>query len=203
MTTLLRDVFSFGTLQILNEGKSQGPLRVRGLFQEAEKKNGNGRVYDKKLLSREVDKLQEVIKQRRLVGELDHPSDEIVHLANASHVITGLHMDGNQVIGEAELLNTPSGKVLQELVKAGVMIGTSSRATGSLDHDVQENCYRVCDNLRMITWDMVSDPSCEGAHPTLQEGLVSEARNPIVEELDHLKAERVYITALRKHLNKK
>ena len=145
-----------------------------------------------------------MIAERRLVGELDHPSNEVVHLTNASHLITGLHMDGNQVIGEAEILNTPSGKVLQELLKAGVKIGISSRGTGTLTPIVGENHMQVGDNLKMITWDMVSDPSCQGAFPTLQESqLVSEQREHIVENLENLKAEKVFLTALKKKLRKK
>ena len=202
---LLRDFYGFGNVEIISEGRGgTGGMKVRGLFQEAEKPNGNKRIYKKDTLCREVNRLQEMISERRLVGELDHPSNEVVHLANASHLITGLHMNGNQVIGEAEILNTPSGKVLQELLKSGVKIGISSRGTGSLTPMVGESSFQVGDNLKMITWDMVSDPSCQGAFPALQESqLVAEQRQHIFEELDHLKAEKVFITALRKGLNKK
>jgi len=199
---ILRDIFSFGQLQILSEAKGSSPMRVKGLFQEADKVNGNKRMYPKDLLHREVGKLQEAICERRLIGELDHPSDEIVHLSNASHLITGLNMDGSRVIGEAEILNTPSGRVLQELISAGVKIGISSRATGNLLPTVDEGTYTVGENLRMITWDMVSDPSCQGAYPELSESLVSEARQPIVDELPHHQSERIYIAALKRALNK-
>lgn len=202
---LLRDVFSFGELQILSEGKAGGPMRVRGLFQEAHKKNGNKRIYERSLLEREITKLQPVLAERRLVGELDHPKDEVVHLTNASHVITGLHMEGNKVIGEAELLNTPAGKVLQELVKAGVKIGISSRAVGGLTYDPEQDAYVVNENLKLITWDMVSDPSCQGAFPGLMENkqLISETTEKAAKEVSHLKAERTYIRMLQNYLNKK
>tara|TARA_Y100000004_G_scaffold8003_1_gene8942 strand:- start:22835 stop:23449 length:615 start_codon:yes stop_codon:yes gene_type:complete len=203
--SLLRDFYGFGHVEIISESRGgNGNMKVRGLFQEAEKANGNKRIYKKDTLAREVTRLQEMIAERRLVGELDHPSNEVVHLTNASHLITGLHMEGNQVIGEAEILNTPSGKVLQELLKAGVKIGISSRGTGTLTPIVGENHMQVGDNLKMITWDMVSDPSCQGAFPTLQESqLVSEQREHIVENLENLKAEKVFITALKKKLRKK
>ena len=202
---ILRDVFSFGELQILSEGKSGGPMKVRGLFQEAHKKNGNKRIYERSLLEREINKLQPVLTERRLVGELDHPKDEVVHLTNASHVITGLHMEGNKVIGEAELLNTPAGKVLQELVKAGVKIGISSRAVGGLTYDPDKDAYVVNENLKLITWDMVSDPSCQGAFPGLMENkqLISETTEKAAKEVNHLKAERTYIRMLQNYLNKK
>jgi len=203
MTNLLRDFYSFGEIEILTEGKSGGPMKIRGLFSEAEKVNGNKRIYSKKLLERECQKLGTMISERRLVGELDHPSNEVVSLSNASHLITGLQFDGNKIMGEAEVLNTPSGKVLQELLKSGVQVGISSRATGSLEQDMHEDCYRVQDNLKMITWDMVSDPSCQGAFPALKEGMLHEKRDPIVQELDHHKQERIYITALKNTLQAK
>jgi len=204
MSELLRDTFSFGELQILTEGTKTGPMKVRGLFQEANSKNGNKRVYAQPLLEREIKKLQGPLKERRLVGELDHPSNEVVHLTNASHIITGLHMEGNKVIGEAEILNTPSGQVLQELLKAGVKIGISSRAVGGLTYNSQNECYDVNENLRLITWDMVSEPSCHGAFPGLlgENQVMTETTKRVAEDVDHLRAERMFIHSLKKHLNK-
>ena len=180
-------------------------MRVRGLFQEAEKKNGNRRVYGKPLLEREVTKLQPLLAERRLVGELDHPKDEIVHLTNASHLVTGLHMEGNKIIGEAEVLNTPSGKVLQELLSAGVKIGISSRAVGGLTYDADKDCYNVNENLKLITWDMVSDPSCQGAFPGLvsENQVLSEAQLKAREEIDNIRAEKIYLKTLKNLLHKK
>jgi len=200
---LIQDVNRFESLQILSENKKTNTIKVRGLFGEAEAKNGNGRVYPHATLSREVTRLQNQISERRLIGELDHPSEEVVHLANASHLITDLKMDGNRVIGEAEILNTPSGKVLQELIKAGVKMGISSRGTGTLEHDMQEDVYTVQDNLKMITWDMVSDPSCFGAYPTVSEGTITEGVNPNTEKRNHYEAEKIYLTMLKKTLRKK
>ena len=145
-----------------------------------------------------------VIKERRLIGELDHPSNEVVHLTNASHIITGLTMEGNKVIGEAEILNTPSGKVLQELLRAGVKIGISSRAVGGLTYNSQNECYDVNENLRLITWDMVSEPSCHGAFPGLlgESQVMTETTKRVAEDVDHLRAEKMFIHSLKKTLNK-
>lgn len=199
---LLRDFNDFQPLQILSEAKGNKTMRVRGIFSEAEKKNGNGRIYGKTLLEREVQKLQPLLNQRRLCGELDHPNDEIVHLSNVSHIITDLKMEGNTLIGEAEFLDTPSGRILQELAKAGVRIGISSRATGSVEHDMKEDAYMVQDNLRMITWDMVADPSCQNAFPSLVEHKqLMENRDVSMGYQEKLKEERAYLTALRRLLN--
>jgi len=178
-------------------------MRFRGIFSEADRPNGNKRIYSNKLLKREVNKLQGQVGQRRLLGELDHPSDEVVHLGNVSHVITKLHMDGNHVMGEGEVLNTPAGKVLTELLKAGVKLGISSRGTGSVDLDETGGNYVVGENYNMITFDMVSEPSSQDAFPALAEQKkLQEAREPIVEELQHLHNDRIYLTALKRRLGK-
>ena len=198
---LLRDFNEFQPLQILSEAKGTKTMKVRGIFSEAEKTNGNGRIYGKNLLEREVKNLQPIISERRLCGELDHPNDEVVHLANVSHIITDLKMEGNTLVGEAEFLDTPSGRILQELAKAGVRIGISSRATGSVEHDMKEDAYMVQDNLRMITWDMVADPSCQNAFPQLVEHkkLVETSRqNPQLS--DPFTSEKIYLEALRRIL---
>jgi len=203
--SILRDVYSFGELQVISESTSNSPMRVRGLFQEAERVNGNKRRYPTSLLEREVKKLKPMLSERRLVGELDHPTDEVVHLTNASHLITGLTMEGNKVIGEAEILNTPAGKVLQELLKAGVKIGISSRAVGGLTFNNDDDCYEVNDNLRMITWDMVSDPSCQDAFPGLLENNqhLNEQTVKAGEEVQQITAERIFIKRLEHSLRKK
>ena len=199
---LLRDFNEFQPLQILSEAKGKNKsMKVRGIFSEAERKNGNGRIYPTQLLEREVQKLQPLLSERRLCGELDHPNDEVVHLSNVSHIITDLKMEGKALIGEAEFLDTPSGRILQELVKAGVRIGISSRATGSVEHDMKEDAYMVQDNLRMITWDMVADPSCQNAFPSLVEhkNLMENQRS--MDALhNNLEAERIYLTALKQVL---
>lgn len=203
---LLRDFYSFGELQILSEAKGGSPMRVKGLFQEAEKVNGNRRIYQRNLLEREVERLQPLISERRLVGELDHPQSEVVHLANASHLVTGLEMNGNRVVGEAEILNTPAGRVLGELISAGVKVGVSSRGTGSLTpvHEDGHQNYLVGDNLKMITWDMVSDPSCQGAFPGIQESVsINEDRENIVSEFDNYTAEKIFIASLKRELDRK
>ena len=199
---LIRDIFSFGEISLLSEGKAGGPLRFKGIFSEAERPNGNKRVYTRNLLEREVKKLQGQIGDRRLLGELDHPSDEIVHLGNVSHVITKLSLQGNHVMGEGEVLNTPAGKVLSELLKAGVKLGISSRGTGSVDLDESGSHYLVGENYNMITFDMVSEPSSQDAFPALAESKQLEIREPIVEELEHFHNDRIYITALKRRLGK-
>ena len=136
---------------------------------------------------------------------MDHPSDEVVHLTNASHLITGLQMEGNRVIGEAEILRTPSGRVLEELLNAGVKVGISSRAVGGLSYNNDNDCYDVNENLKLITWDMVSDPSCQDAFPGMmgESQQISETTQKAAEEIEHIKNEKIYIRTLSQFLNKK
>ena len=138
-----------------------GPFLMKGILQKAETLNQNGRVYPKVILDREIRNYQKFIKENRALGELDHPDSSVVELKNASHIIREAHMDGNVVYGTVEILNTPSGKILQSLVESGVTLGISSRGVGStkVDGDLQI----VQDDFQLICWDFVSEPSTPGA----------------------------------------
>lgn len=138
-----------------------GPLIMKGILQKAETLNQNGRVYPRVILEREIRNYQKFIKENRALGELDHPDSSVVELKNSSHIIREAHMEGNIVYGTVEILNTPSGKILQSLVESGVTLGISSRGVGSTktDGDLQI----VQDDFQLICWDFVSEPSTPGA----------------------------------------
>ena len=195
MSNLLEDVFIVENLQILEEGKSSGVMKVRGVFQRADEENKNGRVYTESLLCREMDKLKESIDNRRLVGELDHPTHDAVKLSQVSHLITKLEMKGKDVIGEAEILDTPMGKVAQALVKGGVQIGISSRGMGTLSEGQDGRKY-VNEDFRLITWDLVADPSTRGAYPGLSESSVALANEICENMIPKVTAEKVFTTLL-------
>ena len=127
----------------------------------AEVKNGNGRYYSKGLWDREVEKYQTLISENRAIGELDHPDSQVINLKNASHMVTDIWMEGKDVKGKIRVLDTPSGKVLQELVKANVNVGISSRGMGSVSESRGQTI--VEDDFQLICFDMVSEPSTPGA----------------------------------------
>lgn len=156
---LLVDCCSNGGVQLtLNESSEKGLTRFRGKFQEAEAVNKNKRMYTYPVLNENVKKLQECIKARGLVGELDHPEDSIIHFEKASHIITKLWWEGNILMGEGEILNTPHGKILKALINDGVRVGVSSRGVGN--GKVNENGILVIDeSYKLITFDVVADPS--------------------------------------------
>ena len=176
---LIEDVFIMENMQILNEGRGTGPMKIRGCFQRADEENNNKRIYPKALLQREMDKLSDAITERRLMGELDHPQHDSVKLNNVSHLITKLEMKGNEVIGEAEILNTPAGQVVKALIEGGVKVGISSRGLGTLSEGSDGKRY-VNEDFKLVTWDMVADPSTRGAYPGLTE---STEINRIIEDV--------------------
>ena len=146
--------------------ENNGKLVVRGVLQRAESKNQNGRVYPKDILMREANKYtEEFINQRRAMGELDHPESSVVNLQNVSHNVKKMHFEGDNLMGEVEVLPTPSGNILKELFRAGIKLGISSRGMGSVE-TVNENgaeAQEVQPDFELIAFDFVSNPSTHGA----------------------------------------
>ncbi len=140
---------------------AEGTTILTGVMQMAETKNHNGRVYPMNLLEREVQKYKNLVEQRRALGELDHPESSVINLQNCSHLVTDIWMEGKKVMGKIEVLPTPSGRILQTLVKSGVPCGISSRGMGSVRE--QDGITLVEDDFQLICFDMVSDPSTPGA----------------------------------------
>ena len=162
MANLLVEVAPFKP--ILKESKERpGVFEVEGVLQRAGAKNQNGRVYDKAILEREADKyLKEFVKNGNAFGELDHPESAVVSLKNASHVVKDLWWDGDELKGKIELLNTPAGNIVKEIIKGGHTIGISSRGTGSVQQ-TNEGTLEVQPDFELVCWDFVSNPSTHGA----------------------------------------
>ena len=146
----------------LNEASSNGGKYImRGILQNANTLNQNGRVYPTEILQREVRNYQKFIAENRALGELDHPDSSVVELKNASHIVREAYMDGDICYGSVEILDTPSGKILKSLVDSGVTLGISSRGVGSTR---KEGDYQVVqDDFQLICWDFVTEPSTPGA----------------------------------------
>jgi hypothetical protein len=135
---------------------------VEGILATSGIKNGNGRYYAKDLWQREIDKYEEVVKQNRATGELDHPDSSIINLKNVSHIIRDMWWDGDDVVGKIEILPTVSGNILKALIDNGVQVGVSSRGMGSLKQ-VGE-VLEVQDDFELLCWDFVSTPSNPGSY---------------------------------------
>jgi len=169
------------TPQQINESmkNNDGRLIVKGVLQRAEAKNQNGRVYPRETLMREAKKYSEIqIKERRALGELDHPDSSVVNLNNVSHNILEMHWQGDDLEGTVEVLGTPAGNILKELFKSGIKLGISSRGLGSVKEIKEEDegdSVEVQPDFELIAFDFVSNPSTHGAFlsPT-NEGKLNE-----------------------------
>tara|TARA_Y100001937_G_C7080484_1_gene312710 strand:+ start:319 stop:930 length:612 start_codon:yes stop_codon:yes gene_type:complete len=138
-----------------------GKIMMKGILQKADTLNQNGRIYPIEILSREVRNYQKFIKENRALGECDHPDSSVVELKNASHIVREAYMQEGVCYGTVELLDTPSGKILQSLVESGVTLGISSRGVGSTRRDGDYDV--VQDDFQLICWDFVSEPSTPNA----------------------------------------
>ena len=151
--------------------RENGTMYLTGIIQRAEAPNGNNRVYSKKVLEREIENYQKLIQENRALGELDHPEDSVINLRNVSHNMVKVWWDGNNVMGKAKILNTPSGKILQSLVNDGIKLGISSRGMGSV-HEGPDGRTIVEDDFNLICFDFVSEPSTHGAFMDMRENKV-------------------------------
>jgi hypothetical protein len=129
---------------------------------QAEQKNRNGRIYPKETLFKAVEKyVNEQVSKGRAVGELDHPAGPQINLDKVSHKITELKFDGDNVVGKAQVLNTPMGKIVEGLIEGGVKLGVSSRGMGTVEN--KQGATIVNDDYLLATVDIVQDPSAQGA----------------------------------------
>jgi hypothetical protein len=150
-------------LKYITEAKESGKkgIFIEGIFMQADKDNRNGRRYPKTVMEREVSRYQDLIKEKRALGELGHPPNPQINLNNVSHLITELKFNGNDVIGRAKVLDTPMGKIAQNFIEEGVRLGVSSRGLGSLKE--KDGINEVQDDFHLATVDIVADPSAPDA----------------------------------------
>ena len=149
------------------------PLVLRHVtLQQANSKNQNGRIYPRKILTKEVIRYsKEFVEQNRALGELDHPESPIVNLRNVCANVTKIGMNGDSVVGDMQILSTPAGNIVRELVKNNIRLGVSSRGVGSVKN-VNEDTLEVQEDYSLICFDVVSNPSTPGA-------FINESLDPI------------------------
>ena len=149
------------------------PLILRHVtLQQANSKNQNGRIYPRQILTKEVVRYnKEFVEQNRALGELDHPESPIVNLRNVCANVTKISMNGDAVVGDMQVLSTPAGNIVRELVKNNIRLGVSSRGVGSVK-SVNEDTLEVQEDYSLICFDVVSNPSTPGA-------FINESLDPI------------------------
>jgi Prohead core protein serine protease len=148
---------------LIEEGNKDKPatMYIAGTYMVAGEKNRNNRIYDVKEMTEEINRYnREFVSQNRAMGELEHPQSATVNSERACHLITELRMDGNICRGKSKVLSTPLGEILKSLIRDGVKVGVSSRALGELE---EKNGVNHVKNMKLITVDVVADPSAPGA----------------------------------------
>ena len=155
---------------------NNGKIFLTGVLQRCDTLNQNGRIYPRSVLEREMMNYQKFIKENRALGECDHPDTSVIELKNVSHIVRDAKLQGDDVIGSIELLDTPAGKILQSLVESGITLGISSRGVGSTINESGNQI--VQDDFQLICFDMVSEPSTPGAF------MLSEGKNINTRDLD-------------------
>ena len=166
--------------------KEDNVLILSGIMQRANAKNGNGRVYPRPILEREVETYKKLVRERRAVGELDHPDDSVINLKNASHIVTDIWWDGNDVKGKVEVLNTPAGQILRSLCQSNVKLGISSRGLGSVAESEGGSTTMVQEDFQLICFDFVSEPSTNGAFMGLRENKLAQKEPNIFTKADKI-----------------
>ena len=184
---LLHNFMLFEYGEVEPSKSSDGIVTMKGVIQKAQQPNANNRIYPRPILEREDAKYQELIKERRSLGELDHPDSPIVQLENVSHLLTETKWDGDDLVGIVEVLDTPKGQILEKLINRDIKLGISSRGLGSTSR-TNEGYDMVEDDFSLVCYDMVSNPSTSGAYMNLQESreyktLVSQNRMVLLDEI--------------------
>ena len=162
----------------INDGK----IMLKGIIQKANTLNQNGRIYPRSILEREILNYQKLIKENRALGECDHPDSSVVELKNVSHIIREARMEGDDVYGAIEILDTPSGKIIQSLIESGITLGISSRGVGSTSSSGGSQI--VQEDFQLICFDMVSEPSTPGAYMSMTES--KDLANKVFSKADRI-----------------
>lgn len=196
----------------LVEAKENGEKRytIEGVFAQSESKNRNGRIYPKSIMEKAVNKyVVEQVSKKRAVGELNHPEGPTVNLDKVSHLITDLRMEGNDVMGKAQILDTPMGRIVKGLLEGGVQLGVSTRGMGSLEN--RNGVAYVREDFILNTVDIVQDPSAPGAFVNgIMEGVEWVWNNGIIQpqvieqietEIKSAPKKRLYETQVREYKN--
>ena len=170
-------------LEVIIEAKEGGGKNyvIEGVFAQAEQKNRNGRIYPKPIMEAAVNKyVTDQVSKDRAFGELNHPDGPTVNLDKVSHKITELAFKGNDVVGKAQILDTPNGQIVKGLLDGGVRLGVSTRGMGSLEN--RNGAMYVKDDFVLNTVDIVQDPSAPGAFVNgIMEGVDWVWNNGIIE----------------------
>ena len=200
---LIKEDITFNDLSVITEGKTEKKKYIQGPFLQAQKENRNGRIYPQHVMDQAVEKYtKDYISQNRALGELNHPAEPTVNPERAAIMTKSLTRDGYYYNGKAQVLSTPMGKIVENLLDDGVKIGVSSWGLGSLKmnrsgyNEVQE------DFVLTTAADVVFDPSAQEA---FVEGVYESAEwifeSGVWQKVDLEKAQQELKMAAARELN--
>lgn len=175
------------------------PFIVSAVFQKFNIENANGRIYPEDVLKREVDKYQIKIKEKRAIGECNHPSESTIDLSRVAINIIELHWEGHTLVGKMEILVSEGFRrygiiscqadQVAHLLLLGIKIGVSSRGLGTVQNKFGK--LVVADDYEIVCWDVVSDPSTPDAWITEEDNIPQQyveskfsEKSPLIEKLD-------------------
>lgn len=178
MSRLLREYVSLQyDPKVIKESRDHGqPIVLSGILQKADTKNQNGRLYPRNILEREIKNYSQIVSENRGLGTLDHEDSATISLEKVSHKVNKIWWEGNNVLGEVQLLDTPKGKIAQDLLAGGVQVGISSRGVGEVEKN-NEGLDVVSEDFLLISFDIVCEPSTPGAWLHLREGKQIDIQN--------------------------
>lgn len=183
---LLKETADFSYQPTKSEECKHGEIIVTGVIQRANAKNHNGRIYPKDVLFQKIQRyIDEKVKTKKAYGELDHTDNATVEFDRVSHIIEDIWFDGDDVLGKVRILPTPKGQILKVFFDCGTTVGISSRALGSVEPRNGVNI--VQDDLHIICWDFVTEPSTHNAH------MFKESREVSTEELKKVLSREEFI----------
>ena len=180
-------------VQYLKEEDEKGKsnYKIKGIFLQGNIKNRNGRVYPVEVLEKEVNRYnKDFVDENRAYGELGHPDGPTVNLERVSHMVTSLKRDGDNFIGEAKIMSTPMGKIVENIMDDGGKLAVSSRGMGSLEQKKGAN-YVKNDFYLATAADIVADPSApqafvegimDGREWVLNNGILKEVEIAEIQE---------------------
>ena len=191
------------TVQVITEeSNGKKTFHITGPFLQGDIKNRNGRIYESRILAKEVGRYSEqYIEKNRAMGELGHPDGPTVNLDRVSHKITSLKQEGSNFIGKAKILETPMGRIAGALLNDGVTPGVSSRGMGSLVNKNGAN-YVGEDFMLATAADIVADPSAPDAFVQgIMEGREWVWDNGLLKECDVQRVKETINSAPASQLN--
>ena len=197
---LIKEVYQ--DIKYITESTEDGRknLFIEGIFMQSNKENKNGRRYPKSVMESQVIKYQDLINEKRSLGELGHPPTPTINLDKVSHLITELKMMGDDVYGKAKILSTPMGKIAESLILEGAGLGVSSRGLGSVK--MVNGINEVQDDFHLATVDIVADPSAPDAFVTgIMESAEWVLENGIWKSVDIESAQRQIRSTPKARLN--